>query len=154
TDVTIEFTVNVGTDQADANTGDSLCDTDLATPGLQCSLRAAIQLANANADSNAIRFNIPGDGVHTINPTSELPTISNPVTIDGYSQPGASPNTSASGFNGKLLVELSGTLAGDVSAFSIGADDTTVRGLVINSFSGGFGAITAGQVVNLHIEGN
>jgi CSLREA domain-containing protein len=154
TDVTVEITVNVGTDEADANTGDSLCDTNLAAPGLQCSLRAAIQLANASVDSNVIRFNFQGDGVVTINPTSELPTITNPVTIDGYTQPGASPNTSTSGFNGKLLVELSGTLAGDVSALSIAADDTTVRGLVINSFSGGFGAIVAGQVVNLHIEGN
>jgi hypothetical protein len=51
---------------------------------------------NINADVNAvgaygtndtIDFNIPGAGVHTILEDT-LPTVTKPVTIDGYSQPG------------------------------------------------------------------
>src|SRR5215213_1678236 len=41
------FTVNQTTDVVDANTGDGVCDTNLAAAGLQCSLRAAVQQANA-----------------------------------------------------------------------------------------------------------
>src|SRR5262245_53416398 len=56
------------------------------------SLRQAILDANNNAGADTIRFAIPGAGVHTITPTSELPTITGPVTIDGYTQQGSSPN--------------------------------------------------------------
>src|SRR5438445_1734252 len=62
------------------------------------SLRQAILDANSNPNSGGpdfIDFNIPGAGVHTISPTSALPTITDPVTIDGYSQPSASPNSLA-----------------------------------------------------------
>ena len=37
-----------------------------------------------------------------------LPTIEEPVIIDGYSQPGARPNTLAVGNNAVLKIELSG----------------------------------------------
>jgi hypothetical protein len=42
---------------------------------------------------DTINFNIPGSGVKTIAPASPLPTITDAVVIDGYSQPGASANT-------------------------------------------------------------
>lgn len=158
TDVTIESVVNMDTDEADANTSDGLCDTSLATPGLQCTLRAAIQQTNASAGADVIRFNIPGTGVHTISPTSELPTISDPLTIEGYTQPGALANTSSSGFNGQLLIELSGVNAGNASALKIAANNTIVRGLVINRFSSGSGAISTfanpTPITGLQIEGN
>lgn len=41
------FIVNTTQDAVDANPGDGVCDTDTETPGEQCSLRAAIQEANA-----------------------------------------------------------------------------------------------------------
>src|SRR6478752_3810629 len=57
-------------------------------------LREAITAANTNADPSGdttpgdpgldtIAFNIPGAGVRTINLTSALPTITEPVVIDG-----------------------------------------------------------------------
>ena len=55
------------------------------------SLRQAILNANANPGLDTIDFAIPGLGVHTISPASALPTITDPVDINGYSQPGASP---------------------------------------------------------------
>src|SRR5262245_8892871 len=64
------------------------------------SLRQAILDANAAANNNGpdqIRFNIPGSGSFTIALTQNLPTITDAVVIDGYTQPGASPNTLATG---------------------------------------------------------
>src|SRR5207244_10486254 len=68
------------------------------------SLRQAILDANEITGTDTITFNIPGSGVHTISPTSPLPQISDSVVIDGYTQPGASPNTLAIGDNAVLLV--------------------------------------------------
>ena len=49
-----------------------------------------------------INFNIPGGGIQTISPTSALPAITEPITINGYTQPGASANTLAVGTNAVL----------------------------------------------------
>src|SRR5690242_13728260 len=104
------------------------------------SLRAAIVASNtATPGPNMISFNIPGTGVKTISPLTVLPTITTPVTIDGYTQPGASANTQAItlGDNAVLLIELSGAMAPANSNFSgllINANNCTVRGLVISSF--------------------
>jgi hypothetical protein len=83
-----------------------------------------------------INFNIPGSGVHTISPLTVLPTITQSVTIDGYTQPGSSPNTNPPtiGINAVILIQLSGTMAGNVTGLTVNASDCTVRGLVINSF--------------------
>lgn len=76
-------------------------------------------------------------GVATITPQSGLPGITNAVFIDGYSQPGSSGNTNPFGQadNAVLKVELNGSAAGNVNGLGIGAPNTTVRGLVINSFT-------------------
>ena len=66
------------------------------------SLRQAIVAANLHAGLDTIRFAIPGSGVHTIGVQSALPTIVDAVSIDGYTQPGASASS------GTLLIELSG----------------------------------------------
>src|SRR5262245_38726721 len=63
------------------------------------SLAQAILNANANPGADLIAFDIPGSGVHTITPASSLPTITDPVTIDGYTQNGANPNSLALGSN-------------------------------------------------------
>jgi CSLREA domain-containing protein len=41
------FTVTATADRTDADPADDLCDSDLATPGEQCTLRAAVQQANS-----------------------------------------------------------------------------------------------------------
>jgi len=48
------FTVNETADLADADPSDGACDIDLATLGEQCTLRAAIQQANVDADLDTI----------------------------------------------------------------------------------------------------
>src|SRR5512143_3118564 len=48
------FTVNATDDRVDVDPSDGACDADLANPGEQCTLRAAIQQANANPDLDTI----------------------------------------------------------------------------------------------------
>lgn len=98
------------------------------------SLRQAIIDANAQAGLDTIAFNIPGSGVQTIPPMTQLPTITDPVTLDGYTQPGASQNTLANGDNARLLIELSGaTLGSNGNGLDIAGDGSTVQGLVIDN---------------------
>ncbi|HEU5238976.1 MAG TPA: Calx-beta domain-containing protein, partial [Pyrinomonadaceae bacterium] len=99
------------------------------------SLAQAILDANANPGADTINFNIPGGGVQTISPTSPLPTITDTVIIDGYTQPGANPNSLALGTNAVLLIELSGVSANSPQGLKISAGNSTIRGLVINRFN-------------------
>src|SRR3954470_13126274 len=61
------------------------------------SLRAAIASANTTPVADDIAFAIPGAGTHTIALATDLPQITQPVTIDGYTQAGASANTLTDG---------------------------------------------------------
>ena len=124
------------------------------------SLRQAIQDANANAGADIIAFNIPGTGVQTISPLAALPTITDAVVIDGYTQPGSSVNTLVDGDNAVLLIELNGTnLGGGALLFSglvINTSNCVVRGLVINRFPGDgiFFTSPSGTTNNNVVEGN
>src|SRR5439155_19215111 len=113
------------------------------------SLRQAITDANSMG-GGTINFNIPGSGVHTISPLTVLPTITQTVTIDGYSQPGSSANTNppTMGLNTVLLIELNGQFSGsNFSGLIINAPNCTVSGLVINSFVGnGISVCTDGNL--------
>ncbi|HET6408124.1 MAG TPA: hypothetical protein VFG14_09605, partial [Chthoniobacteraceae bacterium] len=104
------------------------------------SLREAIEFANGSGDLSTITFNIPGGGVRTIRPGTPLPDIKSPVIIDGYSQPGASPNTLLNGNDAVLLVELDGSAIVSGSAIyglTLSSGGSTVRGLVLNRFIDG-----------------
>jgi hypothetical protein len=106
------------------------------------SLRQAILDANATFGAHdTINFEI-GAGVQTISPTTALPIITDPVTIDGTA-PGTFPTQQ---------IELNGAGAGSTSTgLIISAGDSTVRGLVINRFGGsGIELRTNGRN---HIEG-
>jgi hypothetical protein len=143
-------------------TVNSTADTQELTPGLAgdvITLRDAIVRANSNgnpSETDRINFNIPGTGVHTISPDVSFPSITEPVVIDGYSQPGSSVNTLARGTNAKLLVQINGN--GGSNGLKVSASNSVVRGLVINSgFSDGIGIFpeSSGSVVqNVRIEGN
>ena len=94
------------------------------------SLRQAIIDANASPGTDMITFNIPGAGPHVITLMSSLPTVTSPVIIDGYTQPGASPNTLPDADNAILLLELNGDIAGPgVNGLTIDAGSSVVRGL-------------------------
>ena len=133
------FVVNSTADRGDKTPGDGSCLTGVTViedGGLlpECALRAAIQEANAFPGADTVRFGISGGGVHTISPASQLPPITGPLVIDGYSQPGASANTAAIGTNAVLKIVLDGSKVGSaVDGLVVTARDSTVKGLVINN---------------------
>jgi parallel beta-helix repeat protein len=125
--------------------------------GGQCSLRAAIEQANFTPGADVINFAIPGTGVKTItvNATSlgPLPPITSQVTIDGYTQTDAHPNTLAVGNDAALKIELDGTKVPGANGLEIStADSSVIKGLVINRFC--YGIEIHGDSVANRIEGN
>jgi hypothetical protein len=124
------------------------------------SLRWAINQVNTDSTDSAaqpdiINFNITlasdtaaggtgfnaNTGVATIQPQSILPTITNPVIIDGYT-PGASANNMTIGDNAVLNIVLDGSGAATPGAapaldngLVIAGGNTTVEGLMIQNFS-------------------
>jgi len=98
------------------------------------SLRQAILYSNTYAGEDLIVFDIPGPGVHTISPTSELPHITDWVTIDGYTQPGTSPNALVTSDDAVLRIEINGEFSGDSDGLVVTVGGVTIRGLVINRF--------------------
>jgi trimeric autotransporter adhesin len=109
--------------------------------------------ANDTPGADTINFNLFGTGVHTISPNTGLPNITDQVTINGYSQPGASVNTLAKGTNAKLMIQLYGAKILDESGgLYINAPDVVVRGLVINGFD--HGIWVSSGAANTKIVGN
>ena len=105
---------------------------DDGSPG---SLPWAINLANSDTSSLPvlIDFDIPGTGPFVIQATTAvMPAIEHSVIIDGYSQPGASPNTLAQGDNAVILINLN---AGLGDGLDIDGGDSVVEGLAIGGFS-------------------
>ena len=74
-----------------ADPGDGFCNAQ------GCTVREAIEGANARSGADTIKFNISGAGVKTIAPESELPDITGPVVIDGSPSqvPGPTPGRAA-----------------------------------------------------------
>ena len=145
------FVVNSTGDASDADVALAACDTGNTVGGNpECTLRAAIEQANAQSDGDLIWFNIAGTGPHRIEPQSALPDIVQPVGIDGYTQPGASPNTLSVGNDAVLMVEINGSSVSNGSSvnglLTIGYagsnDGVTVQGLVLNGLPN-FGMSTA-----------
>ncbi len=109
-------------------------------------LRQAIYEVDSAGGTNTINFDIPGSGPQVIMPTSALPPITSPVTIDGYTQPGSSPNTSASGDNAVPSIVIDGAGISSISqslGLQVQGNDSTVEGLVIENF-GGIGVVLSG----------
>jgi subtilisin-like proprotein convertase family protein len=118
-------------------------------------LREAIIAANTNAIADAtegvqtgaagldeIHFAIPGAGPHTISLASALPTITESVIIDGFTEMtggAAAPNTNPTNMpiNATMLIVVDGG-GGTFDGFTIdsGGGGSTIRGLVIQNFDG------------------
>ena len=137
-----------GADTFVVNTTDDT--TDGTCNVAHCSLREALAAAlSAVGAPHVINFNIPGAGVRTINVGGTLPQINQSVTIDGYTQPGSSPNTNATGaINAVPLIELRGN--GSISGIQIvnfGANaDVLVRGIIGSNFANGVFVMSSGSL--------
>jgi hypothetical protein len=108
------------------------------------SLRQALINSNATPGLNIINFAIPNPGPFTIQPLTQLPTITNPVFIDGYTQAGSSVNTLplSQGTNAILMITINGsnyTIGNGVNSgvgllLGPGSDGSTIRGLNFNEW--------------------
>lgn len=127
------FVVNSTGDASDTNTADNICQT--ATPG-ECTLRAAIQQANVTGGQDVIVFAIPGVGVQTIAISSALPTVSDRIILDGYTQPGAAAATGAGAATILIIIDGSAIAAADVDGLRITSDQSIIKGVAIGGFSG------------------
>lgn len=113
-------------------------------PGSNCTLRAAIAYANASPTlDQIIGFNISGACPQTIKVFSELPPIGDSLSIRGYTQTGASPNSSSTADNATICVQLQPTTSGSniASGLRFAPTDTAstfdVSGLSIGGFNDG-----------------
>jgi len=132
----LSFVVNSTGDTADQTLVDGICDTgSLNSQGdVECTLRAAIAEANAQQGTDSILFSIPTTEpgyvasplAYTIQPATALPIITAPVILDGTSQPdfGATP-----------IIVIDGVAAGVVDGIGLQADDSEIRGLVVQNFA-------------------
>ncbi|MEZ5225099.1 MAG: hypothetical protein R2710_00080, partial [Acidimicrobiales bacterium] len=158
--------VNSTADLADLVPGDGICDTGATNSegADECTLRAAIEETNATASIDIIDFALPlsdpgyvagPPSYWVIAPASNLPAITDIVTIDGYTQAGSSANTVAApgGLDTVLKVRLDGTSAVQGIGFNPGADGSVVRGLNIANFASR-GISMAPGVTNVEISGN
>ncbi len=127
------------------NTGDS-------GPG---TLHQAILDANAHPGADVIAFGIPGTGVQTITLTSPLPVITDPVTIDGYTQPGASPNMNGPGLglNTELTIQVDGWDAGEHGCLALATSNSVIKGLSIEYCHDEGIRLAAGPYSGNRIEG-
>jgi hypothetical protein len=107
------------------------------------SLRQAIIDTNNNPGTDTINFNIPGSGVRTISLLSQLPTITDAVTIDATTNPG---------FTSNPIIELEGSST-SASGLLIQTSNCLIKGLVINRMTG-HGIIIIPGTSNNVIEGN
>ena len=125
----LTFTVNSTADAADSNIGNGVCASSSG-----CTLRAAIAEANRHSGPDTILFNIPGNGVKTIQLGSHLPSLSDAgggTTIDGYSQPGAQRNTASLVSNAMLMIQVRGNGPGAFDAFRVQSAGNRIQGLSI-----------------------
>lgn len=123
------LTVDTTDDTADGNTSSiAALLADRGADG-RISLREAILAANNTANGvspDEIRFDIAGAGPHTISVTTDLPTITDAVVIDGTTEPD---------FAGTPVIELDGSGAGPASnGLRITSSGSIIRGLAINRF--------------------
>ena len=128
--------VNSTGDASDASPGDGVCFTGGTNfdGDPECTLRAAIEEANALAGADKVDFNIPitepgytaSPLAFTLNPASQYQAITGPVTLDATSQPG---------YIGDPIIQLDGTLAiGATAGLVIEGSDSTIAGFIVHSF--------------------
>lgn len=132
-----------------------------------CSLTGAISAANQNPTEDTIVFNIPmtdpgcnaATGVCRIDvgPVASFPAITSELTIDGYTQPGAAPNTEPApgANNARLKIELTSSTPAPSSVLWFVPSRTLLRlrGLAL-FLPGPAGMVGGFQTARIDLRGN
>jgi hypothetical protein len=126
----ITFTVDTTSDAVDALPGDHVCATADGT----CSLRAAIDEGNRHIGPDAIRFAIPGAAPQRIQLANGKLIVNQPdLLIDGYTQPGARPNTDPIVSNALPGIEIVGSGDAAKESLALSSTGTTIMGLAFSN---------------------
>jgi CSLREA domain-containing protein len=119
-----------------------------------CSLREALDAANASPGPDTITFNIPGPGPHVIRPNGTLWLSDDGTTIDGTTQPGYSPDPGRFGTPAVFLQAPTSIAAGRGGGpgfgLEINSSGNTVRGLRLS----GCGGRGWGRAIEVNGSGN
>jgi CSLREA domain-containing protein len=121
------YTVNHAGDEGDDNPGDGYCRITAGnSPNAFCTLRAAIEEANARTGTQTIAFNLSASNT-VLYARSQL-SVSEDLIIDGTTQPGYDGVTPAVHLSGdpNAVVPTSGLLAGSATV--------TIRAMHIEQF--------------------
>lgn len=101
------------------------------------SLRQAISDANASPGMDIITFNISGTGPFLIQPITSLPAITEPVNLNGYTQPGSTPPGATT--PAVIMIGLSGAnLSGGtytLLSLGTGATGSAISGIAFQNYS-------------------
>lgn len=119
------------------------------------SLRQAIQDANTNGnpgDQDVIEFDIPGEGSQRITTESTL-SITQSVLINGYTQPGTSPNTVDFPYPMDGLINIEIVFHND-GEMEITASSVTLQGLAMFHSDGNNRSITLDGADNFAMYGS
>ena len=148
---------------AHAQTIFTVINTHDSGPG---SLREAIIDANSTPNGgqpDEIHFNInaandlgcdSGTGVCTILPETAMPFIDDPVTIDGETQPGAECGSDIPNRVLKIVIDGSSSVEGGYGfALVAGSDGSTIRAVVVNSWTTGITVFNDGNAVECSFLG-
>jgi parallel beta-helix repeat protein len=108
------------------------------------SLRQAILDANATPGFDRIAFNIPGSGVHVIQPLSDLPALTDAGAVNGATQPG---------YAGTPLIELDGRNQ-LVVGLELTGGSSVVRALHITGFKDNVMLKSDGNLVSACLIGS
>ena len=145
----------------DDDPGDGICQNAFAG----CSLRTAIEEANALPGRDVIEFSVAGT-ITIDSRMGRLPSVTERLLIDGYSAPGApDPSEAESIFEAAPVIVLDGSRLSGLSdsgfTLSGDSDQSNIRGFSIVSFSGSgveiqFGvdrALIQGNYIGLRPDG-
>jgi hypothetical protein len=138
------FTVNTVDDAPDLTVFDNICDA-AATPGLQCTLRAAVEQSNATAGADVINFSLPANS--TINLTAGGLLINQSASIVGSGARNLTVQRSANASTGNFAVlSVVGPAYNSPAPITVSISGLTVaNGLTEGNSAGGiyhFGAST------------
>lgn len=125
--------VNLTSDEADADPNDGRADVNLAMPGDQTTLRAAMQEQLRRRGDDVITFQIPGEGVPTIQVNGERlrGVVEDALLIDGSTQ----PNSHRVVIDGRGVDPEFGFGLGEGDGLrSISSTDFKIRNLTIQNF--------------------
>ena len=138
----VVFTVNNLGDAGDATPGNGTC----ATAGAVCTLRAAIEEANAGSSANTYTIGFSLAGTVQIGNTG-LPSLGRAITIDGSTTPGYTVGTGPT-----MVLRCASQTSPAYDALGVTAANVTIRALRIVNCDTGINS-SAGAA-NLRVVGN